>query len=313
MPERSQLVSDRDATHQGGDGMDRVDREVFDVRSYESEDSRVESEFLVALDAYSGPFDVLLNLLAQHELDITELALSQITNEFVQYIAQFAGDRLTQEASAFIDVASILVEAKSAAILPDATGSEPAIHDIEALRDRDLLIARLLQYKAFKNAGAEFRRRMREHLGNRTHPGVTPQVHTATLAPLEWMLEPQDLARLAARALALAPPDHVVVHQLHTPLVDLRHEAGVVRDRLLAVPAGQAIRFDELIADTHSTLEVVARFLAILSFMKQGVVQCKQGQAYDVLLVRWVSDADGTRSVANLESITDALGEWDEQ
>lgn len=269
---------------------------------------RVDREFLVALDAYSGPFDVLLNLLAQHELDITELALAQITTEFVQYIAQFAGDELTQEASAFIDVASILVEAKSAAILPDANGQEPVMHDIEALRERDLLIARLLQYKAFKNAGEDFRRRVREHLGNRTHPASPVVTNTPIVTQLEWTLSAEDLARLAARAFALAPPDHVVVHQLHAPLVDLRHEAGVVRDRLLGVPAGQAVRFDTLIADANSTLEVVARFLAVLAFMKQGVVQCKQQAAYDELLVRWVTRDDGTRPTDNL----DVIAEWNE-
>lgn len=252
---------------------------------------RVSSEgFSVDLDVYQGPFDVLLSMLANRRLELTEISLSAITGEFLTYVSGLDFSSSLDQASSFLDVASILVEAKSAALLP---AQEDGLRDeasMEALRERDLLFARLLQYRAYKQASQDFQVRLAANSGRYPHPGF----HDVTLpAPpdLKWKVGPTDLALLAATALANAPADEVSVRQLHVPLVDLNEQASVVRRALLASP-GQAVAFGTIIATASNTLEVVARFLAVLAFFKQQVIQYKQEGPYAPLYLRWVGDED---------------------
>lgn len=247
--------------------------------------------FTVTLDAYQGPFDVLLDMLASRRMDLTEVSLAAVTDEFMRYIDRMDLERNLDEASAFLDVAAVLVEAKSVAILPADEDDERDGHGMEALRERDLLFARLLQYKAFKQAGLDFRVRMAEHGGRIAHPGYGGEDVAAMLPPLAWTTSPEGLAALAAKALADAPVREVSVGQLHVPIVDLRRQAAIVRDRLKALPGGSATTFAELTEDTTSNLEIAARFLAVLAFFKQGVVQVRQRRPYAELHLRWVPDA----------------------
>lgn len=256
--------------------------------------SNADGGFVVTSEAYSGPFDVLLGLLADRRLDLTEVSLSTVTGEFLAYVGAMDLTHGMDEASAFIDVASILVEAKSVAILPDAGSGERDDPGMEALRDRDLLFARLLQYKAFKEAGIEFRKRM-EANGFRPHPGCMDGAVRAMLPDVVWTLGTDELAHIAARALSNAPVDEVSTRQLHVPLVDLRRQAALVRDRLRSLPVGGSVTFDDLTSDADSSLIVVARFLAVLAFFKQGVVQFKQDRPYGPLHLRWAVDAHGRR------------------
>ncbi|WP_236024381.1 segregation and condensation protein A [Bifidobacterium pluvialisilvae] len=248
------------------------------------------SGFTVTLDAYQGPFDVLLDMLAGRRLELTEVSLAVITDEFMRHIDAMDLERNMDEASAFLDVAAVLVEAKSAAILPADGDGEGDGHDMEALRERDLLFARLLQYKAFKQAGMDFRARIAENTGRVAHPGYAGDDIAAMLPPLTWTTSLQTLAALAAHALSNAPADEVSVEQLHVPLVDLRRQAAIVRDRLRALPHGGATTFAALTADTTSNMEIAARFLAILAFFRQGSVQIRQSRPYAELHLRWASD-----------------------
>ena len=243
--------------------------------------------FSVSLEVYSGPFEALLGLLANHRLELTEVSLAEITGEFLDYVRTLGTSRGMEEASAFIDVASILVEAKSAALLPGDEQGRRDERSMEALRERDLLFARLLQYRAFRQAAADFRARIAANAGRFPHPGA-PDVSVGALLPeLVWTLDADDLARIAARVIANAPASEVSVHQLHVPLVDLRAQAAVVRDRLRA--SDGAVTFDELVADASGRIEVVARFLALLAFFKQGVVRFRQDGPYETLYLRWGS------------------------
>lgn len=251
-------------------------------------ETEVDAGFLVNLDVYSGPFDALLGLLANRRLDLTEVSLAAITEEFLQYVKTLDFRRSMDEASAFVDVASILVEAKSAALLPGDEQGNRDEQSMEALRERDLLFARLLQYKAFKQAGADFRARMADNAGRFPHPPYMDAAVGAMLPELAWTLGPLDLARLAANAIANAPATEVSVHQLHVPLVDLKLQAAIVRDRLRA-RAGEAVAFSELIADAAERVEIVGRFLALLVFFKQGAVQFRQDGPYEPLWLRWVA------------------------
>lgn len=256
------------------------------------DEPQVGSGFQVSLDVYSGPFDALLGMIANKRLELTEVSLSAITEEFLAYVRGLDLSDDMETASAFLDVASVLVEAKSAALLPGDDDGERDEQSMEALRERDLLFARLLQYRAFKQAAGDFRARFAANSGRYPHPGVMDESVATMLPELVWTLTPEDLAGLAARAFANAPASEVSVHQLHVPLVDLREQSALVRDRLRALPHGASMTFAELTADTHTTIEVVARFLAVLAFFKQGTLQFRQSGPYEPLHLRWVADAD---------------------
>ncbi|MEJ5921754.1 ScpA family protein [Bifidobacterium thermophilum] len=243
------------------------------------------------LDNYAGPFDVLLGMIANRRLALTEVSLSAITEEFLTYVRTLDIGRNMDEASAFLDVASVLIEAKSAALLPSDDNGARDERSMEALRERDLLFARLVQYHAFKQAACDFRVRMQGNACH-PHPGITDPAFTAMLPQLVRTLSPQELARLAATALTNAPLEHVATHQLHVPLVDLHEQSALVRDRLRALPAGEGMAFAVLCKDAHSTLEVVARFFAVLVFFKQGAVQYRQSGPFEPLYVRWMPGRD---------------------
>ena len=255
-------------------------------------DAAVSPGFSVELEVYSGPFDALLSMIANRRLELTEVSLSEITEEFLAYVRTLDLARDMEEASAFLDVSSVLVEAKSAALLPhDQTDGERDEQSLEALRERDLLFARLLQYRAFKQAAGDFRARLAANAGRFPHPAYVDERVAAMLPELAWSLGAEDLARIAAQVFANAPASEVSLHQLHVPLVDLRAQAAVVRDRLQASPAGGSMTFAELTRDAHRRVEVVARFLAVLVFFRQGVLQFRQAGPFEVLHLRWVEDA----------------------
>lgn len=237
------------------------------------------SGFQVNLEVYSGPFDALLGMIANNKLELTEVSLSSITEEFLTYVRGLDFTKNMDEASAFLDIASILVEAKSVAILPGGEDSQHDEQSLEALRERDLLFARLLQYRAYKQAAGDFRARIAANSGRFPHPAAMDEGIAAMLPELVWTLTPLELAQLAAQVIANAPASEVSIHQLHVPLVDLRAQSLVVRDRLIAAlesKGDQSMSFSELTRDCTSRIEVVARFMAVLVFFKQGVLQYQQ-------------------------------------
>lgn len=281
-------------------------RSEAEGNSAEAEISTEESAtsgFQVNLEVYSGPFDALLGMIANNKLELTEVSLSSITEEFLTYVRGLDFTKNMDEASAFLDIASILVEAKSVAILP---GSEDSQHDeqsLEALRECDLLFARLLQYRAYKQAAGDFRARIAANSGRFPHPAAMDEAVAAMLPELVWTLTPLELAQLAAQVIANAPASEVSIHQLHAPLVDLRAQSLVVRDRLIAAlefKGDQSMSFSELTRDCTSRIEVVARFMAVLVFFKQGVLQYQQDGPFAELHLRWVPGVDETMSDVNI-------------
>lgn len=261
------------------------------------------SGFQVKLEVYSGPFDALLGMIANNKLELTEVSLSSITEEFLTYVRGLDFTKNMDEASAFLDIASILVEAKSVAILPGGEDSQHDEQSLEALRERDLLFARLLQYRAYKQAAGDFRARIAANSGRFPHPAAMDEGVAAMLPELVWTLTPLELARLAAQVIANAPASEVSIHQLHVPLVDLRAQSLVVRDRLIAAlesKGDQSISFSELTRDCTSRIEVVARFMAVLVFFKQGVLQYQQDGPFAELHLRWVPGVAETMSDVNI-------------
>ena len=261
------------------------------------------SGFRVNLEVYSGPFDALLGMIANNRLELTEVSLSSITEEFLTYVRGLDFTKNMDEASAFLDIASILVEAKSVAILPGGEDNQYDEQSLEALRERDLLFARLLQYRAYKQAAGDFRARIAANSGRFPHPAAMDEGVAAMLPELVWTLTPLELARLTAQVIANAPASEVSIHQLHVPLVDLRAQSLVVRDRLIAAlesKGDQSISFSELTRDCTSRIEVVARFMAVLVFFKQGVLQYQQDGPFAELHLRWVSGVDETMNDVNI-------------
>lgn len=261
------------------------------------------SGFRVNLEVYSGPFDALLGMIANNRLELTEVSLSSITEEFLTYVRGLDFTKNMDEASAFLDIASILVEAKSVAILPGGEDSQHDEQSLEVLRERDLLFARLLQYRAYKQAAGDFRARIAANSGRFPHPAAMDEGVAAMLPELVWTLTPLKLARLTAQVIANAPASEVSIHQLHVPLVDLRAQSLVVRDRLIAAlesKGDQSISFSELTRDCTSRIEVVARFMAVLVFFKQGVLQYQQDGPFAELYLRWVPGVAETMSDVNI-------------
>ncbi|MFT9110636.1 MAG: segregation/condensation protein A [Bifidobacterium psychraerophilum] len=259
-------------------------------------DEYEEQGFSVNLDVYQGPFDALLALLANRRLELTEVSLSTITEEFIAYVRQLDFENSMDEASAFLDVAAVLIEAKSAALLPGGDDGSPSEQSMEALRERDLIFARLLQYKAFKRAGDDFRVLLAANSGRYPHTPESDRSFADRLPPLQWDVDGEALARIAAQVLANAPMTEVSVAQLHVPIVDLQQQASLVRERLTA-HKGAVVTFKALVADARSTMEMVARFLAILAFFKQGALHVKQAGPFEELYLRWDVDAEDTREV----------------
>ncbi|WP_018143820.1 segregation and condensation protein A [Alloscardovia criceti] len=260
--------------------------------------------FNVSLEGYQGPFEVLLSLLSQRQLELTNISLSAITEEFLDYVRQLDLSKDADQVSSFIDVASILVEAKSASLIPHDASDDISDASFEALQERDLLFARLLQYRAFKQAGEDFRSRLAQNSGRFAHPAMLSPNMAALMPDIDLNISLEDFLQLAVHAFMNAPAQEVSVHQLHVPMVDLRIQAGIVRDILRAAGNKTEVSFTELVSGTTQKIEVVARFLAVLAFFKQGVVQFKQEQPFGQLFVRWLSDND-SRDTTDVVAISE--------
>jgi len=243
--------------------------------------------FEVHLDVFDGPFDLLLGLIAKHKLDITEVALARVTDEFIAHIRAAEGAWDLGQASEFVVVAATLLDLKAARLLP--AGEVEDDEDLELLEARDLLFARLLQYRAYKHVASDFGARLADE-GRRRPRAVTLEPHLAALLPeLLWSLGPDELAALAARALAPRPVPVVDLSHLHAPAVSVREQAAVVVDRLRRHGAAA---FRSLVADAGSTLVVVARFLALLELYREAVVAFEQVTPLGELTVRWTGTDD---------------------
>ncbi|MCZ2861001.1 segregation and condensation protein A [Blastococcus sp. VKM Ac-2987] len=244
------------------------------------------ARFTVRLTNFEGPFDLLLQLIGKHKLDVTEIALSTVTDEFIAHLRALGDELDLDQASEFLVVASTLLDLKAARLLPAAEVDDE--EDLELLEARDLLFARLLQYKAYKQAAAFLRDREAE--AARRFPrqaGLEPRF--AELVPeVSLDLTPEQFAALAARALAPRVPETVSVSHLHAPPVSVTEQLLLVRNQL--VRSGTA-SFRALTADCGHTLEVVARFLALLELYRQQRVVFEQLTPLGELHVRWTGDA----------------------
>ncbi|QKV99677.1 ScpA family protein [Streptomyces sp. NA02536] len=254
-----------------------------------------DGRFKVRLANFEGPFDLLLQLISKHKLDVTEVALSRVTDEFMAYIRAMGPDWDLDETTEFLVVAATLLDLKAARLLPAAEVEDEA--DLALLEARDLLFARLLQYRAYKQIADIFSRRLDDE-GRRYPRTVGLEPHHAELLPdVVISIGLEGFARLAVKAMQPRPKPQVYVDHIHAPLVSVQEQAGIVVARLREL--GEA-SFRSLVQDTDDTLTVVARFLALLELYREKAVALDQETALGELTVRWTGgDGDAAPAVTD--------------
>jgi segregation and condensation protein A len=253
-----------------------------------STESKPESGFRVRLSNFEGPFDLLLQLIFAHRLDITEVALHQVTDDFIAYTKAIGAQLGLDETTAFLVVAATLLDLKAARLLP--AGEVDDAEDLALLEVRDLLFARLLQYRAYKHVAEMFAEL--EAAALRSYPrAVSLEDRFADLLP-EVMLgvDPNSFAQIAATALTPRPIPTVETEHLHDSMISIPEQAGHVLDVLQRRGVGGWATFSELVADCQEPIEIVGRFLALLELYRLRAVAFEQPEPLGVLQVSWTGD-----------------------
>jgi segregation and condensation protein A len=264
------------------------------------EDTGSVGAFHVRLDNFEGPFDLLLTLISRRKLDVTEVSLSQVTDEFLSYLAAAVRWDLGQ-ATEFLVVAATLLDLKTARLLPAADVEDE--DDLALLEARDLLFARLLQYRAYKLA-ATYLGELEATQARRHGRAVELEAGFAQLLPEVVIgVGPARLAAIAASALVPKQRPPVATEHVHVSRVSVAEHVAIMRESLSRT--GSAT-FRALVADCNSTLEIVARFLGLLELYKQGLVGFDQVFALGELRVRWIVGADSDDRV---DGVAQALEE----
>jgi segregation and condensation protein A len=244
-------------------------------------------KFNVKLNQFEGPFDLLLSLIAKHELEVTALALHIVTDDFLQYIKNQGSEWDLDEATEFLVIAATLLDLKTARLLP--SGEVEDEEDIARLEARDLLFARLMQYKAFKDVSIW----LNDQLGiesKRYARSVSLEPQFANLLPEVLLgLGPNELARLAAKAMEVKTIPSISLSHLHAPAVSVREQAGIIVERLRRVGA---TTFRSLISGVEVPV-VVARFLAVLELFRESQITLEQESPLADLYIRWVGSEQG--------------------
>ena len=253
--------------------------------------------FSVHLVNFEGPFDLLLQLISKHKLDITEVSLSTVTDDFIAHIKALGSEWDLDQTSEFLLIAATLLDLKAARLLPQ--GDVEDHEDLALLEARDLLFARLLQYRAFKQIAALMQTRMAEE-AKRFPRAVGMEPRFADLLPEVLLgIDPAGLAALAARALApkdIVVPEGVSLAHLHAPAVTVREQALVIVDRLRRQ---RSTTFRALVADSPDTVTTVCRFLALLELFREAAVAFDQVTPLGELTIRWTGTDDGEIDVSD--------------
>jgi segregation and condensation protein A len=253
--------------------------------------TEISAGFSVHLDNFEGPFDLLLQLISRHRMDITEVALSTVTDEFISFIRalESSGDgwKLDQ-ATEFLVVAATLLDLKAARLLPSGEVEDEA--DLALLEARDLLFARLLQYRAFKEIAQTFQDRIA--IQDRSFARVVAlDLALSSLLPEVLIgVGPERFAAIAERVLSPKVTPTVAMEHLHLPLVSVAEESRWVVD---ALRKSKSMSFRHLVAEAESTLVVVARFLALLDLYRQGALRFDQVSALGELQITWTGSQTG--------------------
>lgn len=263
--------------------------------------------FDVHLENFSGPFDLLLGLISRRRLELTEVALAAVTDEFIAHLRRMLAEddaRTSRaalgQASGFLVVAATLLDLKAARLLPAEEGADPDADDLALVEARDLLFARLLQHRAYAQVGGVLSDRLAEGALSAPRPGGAGAADgdlARALPQLVLPTTPEQLAALAAGALLAAgrPPETVDVEHLHAPAVSIPEQVDLLRERLRERHAGApgvAVPFSDLVegpggSEGSGVVWVVGRFLAVLELYRRGEVDLEQARPDDALLITW--------------------------
>ncbi|MGH2275365.1 MULTISPECIES: segregation and condensation protein A [Microbacterium] len=253
------------------------------------------SGFRVSLGVFDGPFDLLLTLISRRELDITEVSLSAVTDEFIAYLRELDPDEEMEQASEFLVVAATLLDMKVAGLLPQ--GELIDAESVALLEARDLLFARLLQYRAFKEVSAWFARSLEREDRRHTRAARLDEKFRRTVPELVWTLTPDDFAALAMLAFAPRAIPEVGLDHLHAPLVSIREQAAIV---VTLLRSAGTLSFRELVAGVAQPGIVVARFLSILELYRHAALSFEQLEPLGELTLRWSADRWSDETLASL-------------
>lgn len=263
--------------------------------SPENPSSPDDTGFRVSLGVFDGPFDLLLTLLSKHELDITDVALSTVTGEFIAYLRELRSEDELDEASEFLVVAATLLDMKVAGLLPQ--GELVDAEAVALLEARDLLFARLLQYRAFKEVSVWFARCLRrEDVRHARSVPLDEKYRRAAPEPV-WTLSPDDFAAIALLAFAPKEIPTVGLGHLHAPLVSIREQAAVV---VTLLRSAGTLSFRELVAGVTQTGVVVARFLSVLELYRHDALSFEQLEPLGELTLRWTAQRWSEEQLATL-------------
>ena len=269
--------------------------DAADGQVAEAQEAVQPATFRVALGAFEGPFDLLLSLITKHELDITEISLSRVTDEFIAYLRALDSEDSLDEASEFLLVAATLLDLKVAGLLPQ--GELVDAEDVALLEARDLLFARLLQYRAFKEASSWFQAGMEVEATRHTRTVRLEDKYRQRTPELVWTLTADDFAAIAT--LALTPREIPVVglDHLHAPLVSIREQAALVVGMLRS---GETVTFRQLVAGADLKGVVIARFLAVLELYRHAAIAFEQLEPLGELTLRWTAEHWSEENLSNL-------------
>lgn len=246
------------------------------------------SGFRVRLNEFEGPFDLLLHLISKHKLEVTELALHEVTDEFIAHIRDQGAEWDLNEATEFLVIAATLLDLKAARLLP--SGEVEDEEDLAVFEARDLLFARLLQYKAFKDISDWLSNRFVDESRRFTRAAALEEPFASLLPEVLLTISPQGIADLALKALSPKPQAPAVsLTHLHSPVVSVREQAFLISER---IRRRGVTSFRALVADAEGTAVVVARFLALLELYRERVISFEQSEALSELMIRWSASPD---------------------
>jgi segregation and condensation protein A len=258
-------------------------------------DSLEPAGFSVTLSNFDGPFDLLLSLIGKHELDITEISLSVVTGEFIAYLRHLDSVEELDQATEFLVVAATLLDLKVAGLLPQ--GELVDAEDVALLEARDLLFARLLQYRAFKEVTTWFSAKLDEESKRHVRSVRLEEKYRRQVPELVWTLSADDFAALALLAMTPRELPTVGLDHLHAPLVSIREQAATV---VALLRRGEPMTFRQLVAGVETKGIVVARFLAVLELFRGSAIAFEQLEPLGELTVHWTAEHWSDESLASL-------------
>ncbi len=260
------------------------------------DEAATDGDFRVSLENFDGPFDLLLRLISKREMDITDVALSAVTSEFIAYVGDINSEEGLERASQFLVVAATLLDMKVVGLLPQ--GDYVDAEDVKVLEARDLLFARLLEYRAFKDVSAWFATRLSEEASRHPRTVALDEHYRDHTPALQWTTSLEDFQTLALLALTPKAMPMVGTEHLHAPLVSVREQAI----HILTVLRGGEASFRALIAGVAERGVVVARFLAVLELYRQGALSFHQLEPLGDLTIHLIDDSFTDDQLASLGS-----------